>query len=84
MASQGLSHLLATAITRFRTTQDERGNPRPDRPVSAANPFWGAPRIHGELLKLGVDISQATWEVSAATPQDPLPDFAQLSAQPPG
>jgi putative transposase len=30
------------------------------RRMSDANPFWGAPRIHGELLKLGVDISQAT------------------------
>jgi len=25
-----------------------------------ANPLWGAPRIHGELLKLGVDVSEAT------------------------
>lgn len=25
-----------------------------------ANPLWGAPRIHGELLKLGVQISEAT------------------------
>ena len=25
-----------------------------------ANPLWGAPRIHGELLKLGLDISEAT------------------------
>ncbi len=25
-----------------------------------ANPLWGAPRIHGELLKLGFDISEAT------------------------
>jgi hypothetical protein len=24
------------------------------------NPLWGAPRIHGELLKLGFDISQST------------------------
>ena len=28
--------------------------------MSAANPLWGAPRIHGELLKLGIEISQAT------------------------
>jgi hypothetical protein len=38
---------------------------RPDirtliRDMSNANPRWGAPRIHGELLKLGIDVSQAT------------------------
>jgi transposase InsO family protein len=30
------------------------------RQMSRANPLWGAPRIHGELLKLGFEISQAT------------------------
>ena len=30
------------------------------RRMSTANPLWGAPRIHGELQKLGVEISQAT------------------------
>jgi hypothetical protein len=30
------------------------------RQMSRANPFWGAPRIHGELLKLGIELSQAT------------------------
>ena len=29
------------------------------RRMSTANPLWGAPRIHGELQKLGVEISQA-------------------------
>ena len=28
--------------------------------MSVANPLWGAPRIHGELLKLGIDIGQTT------------------------
>ena len=28
--------------------------------MSQANPLWGAPRIHGELLKLGIEVSQAT------------------------
>jgi transposase InsO family protein len=28
--------------------------------MSLANPCWGAPRIHGELLKLGFELSQAT------------------------
>jgi transposase InsO family protein len=30
------------------------------REMNGANPLWGAPRIHGELLKLGIQISQAT------------------------
>jgi transposase InsO family protein len=30
------------------------------RTMAEANPLWGAPRIHGELLKLGIGISQAT------------------------
>jgi hypothetical protein len=30
------------------------------REMSGANPLWGAPRIHGELLKLGIEISQTT------------------------
>ena len=25
-----------------------------------ANPTWGAPRIHGELLKLGIEIAEST------------------------
>jgi len=28
--------------------------------MSLTNPFWGAPRIHGEFLKLGIHVSQAT------------------------
>jgi len=30
------------------------------RRMSQANPLWGAPRIHGELLKLGIDVSETT------------------------
>jgi putative transposase len=48
------------------------GSGRPGRPklgteirnlicqMSIANPLWGAPRVHGELLKLGIVVSQAT------------------------
>ena len=38
------------------------------RTMSLANPLWGAPRIHGELLKLGIDVGQtsvaklSTWQ----------------------
>jgi hypothetical protein len=28
------------------------------RAMSLANSLWGAPRIHGELLKLGIDVGQ--------------------------
>jgi hypothetical protein len=28
--------------------------------ISAENPLWGAPRIHGELLKLGFELAQST------------------------
>src|SRR5450631_163387 len=30
------------------------------REMSQANPLWGAPRIHGELLKLGFEVAQST------------------------
>ena len=30
------------------------------RKMCLANPLWGAPRIHGELLKLGIDVGQTT------------------------
>ena len=45
-----------------------RGRPAADgadirrlvREMAVANPLWGAPRIHGELLKLGFDVSERT------------------------
>ena len=30
------------------------------RAMSLANPLWGAPRMHGELLKLGIDVGQTS------------------------
>jgi transposase InsO family protein len=30
------------------------------RKMAATNPLWGAPRIHGELLKLGIDVAERT------------------------
>ena len=52
------------------------------RQMSMANPIWGAPRIHGELLMLGIG-SQPSHrrEVHAVATQGPLPDLAQLPAQ---
>ncbi len=44
-----------------------RGRPRVDPEITAlviqmagANPLWGAPRIHGELLKLGIHVAERT------------------------
>ncbi|MFQ5830839.1 MAG: integrase core domain-containing protein, partial [Candidatus Methylomirabilia bacterium] len=37
--------------------------------MATANPLWGAPRIHGELLKLGIPVSQRT--VSRLMPRRP-------------
>ena len=40
----------------------------------AENPTWGAPRIHGELLKLGFDIAERTvsrWIQRASKNPDP-------------
>jgi len=41
------------------------------RTISQANPLWGAPRIHGELLKLGIDISQASVAKYLSRPRRP-------------
>jgi len=30
------------------------------RQMSVVNPLWGAPRIHGELLKIGIDVGQTS------------------------
>jgi len=41
------------------------------RTMSEANPLWGAPRIHGELLKLGIDVSQASVAKYLVRPRRP-------------
>jgi putative transposase len=60
------------------------------RRMSKANPLWGAPRIHGELLKLGIKVSQATvgrwmpWRPKVHSPtwrtflRNHLPDIAAI------
>ena len=59
---RGISVVLAfaTEVSRFGTAQDVLGHPRFNPSMCRANPLWGAPRVHGELLKLGIEISQAT------------------------
>src|SRR6266851_3207532 len=50
-----------------RSTRTRPGRPNMDAAVrtlvgkmAAANPLWGAPRIHGELGKLGINVSERT------------------------
>jgi hypothetical protein len=52
---------------RFRSRRKRVGRPRTRQEirdlikrVAAENGTWGAPRIHGELLKLGVAVSERT------------------------
>ena len=44
-------------VGRPRTAEEIR---RLIHEMSVANPLWGAPRIHGELLKLGIAVGQTT------------------------
>ncbi len=51
----------------WRWISRHRGWPKVDpgirglsRRMCRANPLWGAPRIHGELLKLGIEVSETT------------------------
>src|SRR5262249_22903331 len=39
--------------------------------MARENSLWGAPRIHGEVLKLGLDVSQATVAKYMARPRTP-------------
>jgi hypothetical protein len=41
------------------------------RHMSLANPRWGAPRIHGELQKLGIEVSEATVAKYMVRPRKP-------------
>jgi putative transposase len=64
----------------FWTWNRRRRNSRPPVPadvralirtMSRENPLWGAPRVHGELLKLGLHVSQATVAKYMARPTTP-------------
>jgi hypothetical protein len=40
------------------------------RRMSLENPVWGAPKIHGELLKLGIEVAQSTVSIYMVPRQD--------------
>ncbi len=43
------------------------------RRMARENTLWGAPRIHGELQKLGIDVSQTTVSKYLPRPRKPCP-----------
>src|SRR5438445_2429402 len=48
------------------------------RRMAAANPLWGAPRIHGELLKLGIDVAE---QIALEAPLTAVADVAHVPDQ---
>src|SRR5215216_319020 len=61
LASGWLSPVLALEIAVIcGRPPDDRDFQRQYRRMSIENPLWGAPRIHGELLKLGFEVAQST------------------------
>ena len=63
---------------RWKSRRPRQGRPQIDkalrkliRKMQATNMGWGAPRIHGELLKLGIEISQATVSKYMLHPKKP-------------
>jgi len=71
------------AFRLFWTWKVRRGQPgRPGIPrdvrdlirkMSRENPLWGAPRIHGELLQLGIEIGETSVEKYMLRHRKPLP-----------
>ena len=83
MVPSGLSALLELAVARRATTR-EQGNPQIDPPDVPCQPALGAPRIHGELLKLRIKVSQSTVaKYMLGRPHSPSSYLAQLPAQKP-
>jgi len=77
----------------FRTWKSRRGRSgRPAVPkdvrdlirtMSLVNPLWGAPRLHGELLKLGIkSLTAHGGQVHGSSSQAALTDVAHFPGQP--
>jgi hypothetical protein len=60
LASPGFPVLLALEEPQTRPAGDHPEAIQLIRRMCRANPLWGAPRIHGELLKLGIEVCETT------------------------
>jgi transposase InsO family protein len=67
---------------RWKSRSTSPGRPRINQEIrnliynmASSNPLWGAPRIHGELFKLGINISERT--VSRLMPKHPRKPSSQ-------
>ena len=61
MASEGLPAVLALEVAQpWWSAKDTRGDPPLDPGDESGQSTVGAPRIHGELLRLGIDVAQST------------------------
>jgi len=79
---------------RFRSQPKKVGRPSTSTEIRAMvermareNPTWGAPRVHGELLKLGVQVSRAhrlAVSVPFTSERQRRPTLADVPQQSPG
>ena len=62
LASQGIPPVLDLEDPSWEAGagNDSEGRTGADSHSHRENPIWGAPKIHGELLKLGIDIGETS------------------------
>jgi hypothetical protein len=59
------------------------GEIRPIREMSLTNRLWGTPRVHGELVKLGIDVAQSiVAKYMARSGRERVADREDLSSKP--
>src|SRR5437660_5869466 len=72
LAAPSFRLVLGTEIAACsRKTRGESGDSRSDSEHEPSQPLVGAPRIHGELLKLGIEVAQSTVAKYLPRPRKP-------------
>jgi len=73
LASNGLWRLLALEVSFARGPTPDRQRGARSHPKNFENPLWGATKIHGELLKLGIEVAQSTVSIYMMVPRRDRP-----------